>query len=90
MSKTFLPFIVLNGSRSGIHNFMKNTPNLYMNYNIMTHTTEEELYNLQNKYHTESYYFYDSVDMKGKKNYDAECPNMTLYDDYIGVVESKD
>ena len=78
-------FIVLNGSRKGIHDFIKrNSAKLYViQCNVRTNTTEEELYNLRKKYpDTVSYYFYETSNVK---TYDADCPNMSLYDDYVKV-----
>ena len=81
-------FIVLNGSNKGIYDFIKrNSSKLYViQCAVRTNTTEEELYNLRKNYpDTVSYYFYEPSNMKGQKSYDADSPNMSLYDDYVKV-----
>ena len=86
-------FIVLNGARKGIYDFIKrNSYKLYLiQCTVRTNTTEEELYNLRINYpDTVSYYFYDSSNMKGQKTHDVDSPNMNLYNDYVKVGSSDD
>ena len=88
MSLKNVSFIVLNGSRKGIYDFIKkNIEKLCtIQCTIRTNTTEEELYNLKKNYpNTVSYYFSETLKIKNQRIYDVECPNMSLYDDYIQV-----
>ncbi len=98
MSLKSLPsLIILNGSTKGINNFKSCLPfhieegfPYHTQVKVRTNTTEEELYNLKKEYpDIISYYFYEASKMKGQKSYDSDCPNMSLYDDFINITHSK-
>lgn len=89
MSKSF--HVVLNGSRKGLikPSWPKLSKLLPLSSNqaiIMTDTTDETLYSLKQEYpDTRSYYIYDRSDLADKTLHDVDCPNLSLYDDFIDV-----
>ncbi len=82
-------FVVINGSRKGmIRSSLLHIPRISSRVVLMVDTTEEQLYNLKRNYSSvRSYYLYNPVDLRvgGDKIYDIECPNLSLYDDFINV-----
>ena len=93
MLRSSKKFVVINGSRKGIiKSSFRYIPRISSRVVLMVDTTEEQLYNLKRNYsNTRSYYLYDPADLrvKGDKIYDIECPNLSLYDDFINVAEKQ-
>ena len=91
MSRTTIKnvqYIVLNGSRTGLAKLaMRYLPSFgRMHLAVLSDTTEEVLFNIKENYPTtKSYYCYVPSDVADRTLFDANCPNIKLYDDFIDV-----
>lgn len=84
-------YVVINGSRRGLFNPLTfNTlATLSRPATVMLDTTEETLHTLKQCPNTRSYYLYHPDDLIGRTSNDVDCPNLTLYDDFVDVSKAQ-
>lgn len=79
-------FIVINGSCKNLGKAVRNRFGVRIP-NMLVNVSEEDLYYLKKFPETRSYYLYNKSQLHGKCIQDVDCPNPSLYDDFIQVEE---